>query len=812
MQTNYYSTSGTTPQRAPPGYDMNHLYLSPSHQQANRPGIFLKRNEKIDWRRMAAVDVDRIARDMDFQALQDNLEQITLCNIDTEIDSRAMDPNFIKLYKMAQLTIEYLLLCQDQITTQLADYDQIKSKGFYDHEGAHREIEKLKNDLAETKKESKKRRKMLETQQRMLMAQNSNYHTCPVCTHAFLSVNYLQAHIKRRHPDYDSSRRREHDVDIEKDIQHLKDQLNKKENELQLIKVQKAVDEEKIRERDTTIRQLKEEIHTLTTKMTILDDRFTHMRSNGLTRSPSPHRNDNSVSELLKENKGLRDDIEQLKKLLQQTENDLKKEQKLKRRYELENENLIKEISKLKENLQLLQNTSGNSSRLSEELISYQNRYNEEKLLRKKLQKELQDAKGYSQDQPVIDRKSPVPSIHSVDSPVPIRPVRPVQQSTDIILRNYCPNLVTRLKDNPKYLTRFREEAKRQINDELEDGNLGISETDTRLTDLDFRTKQESVLRTRRNIQEDLPEFERIRADISRTLDRLVTERLDLRRSITSIRSTGGSKLVTFEDEQKWEKYTAQKPSLDQRRNPPKSKYDDSRPTINNDSDEDMTISNMHDSDNDESTQRENQHNIQPIPRKNLPTTKGVNALVKTNIKPSQTNEKNTISAIVTQPLIKRPSSTVDRFNSDSENESPVPPQHTSNAIEKKRIIEQKLHIYNKNEQKPGINAITQVIRPSHESLTTQNNDDDVDESESLTTLHTNPPVKPSNGHLPQLSGRESVNNNPLSSGDVSQHTYDSLWKSQHSKGVEHRRPLTADSTKTSMIDSDDNLDGEESN
>jgi hypothetical protein len=35
----------------------------------------------------------------------------------------------------------------------------------------------LKNELFETKKESKKRRKMLETQQRMLMAQNSNYHT-----------------------------------------------------------------------------------------------------------------------------------------------------------------------------------------------------------------------------------------------------------------------------------------------------------------------------------------------------------------------------------------------------------------------------------------------------------------------------------------------------------------------------------------------------------------------------------------------------------------------------------------------------------
>jgi hypothetical protein len=102
MQANYYPTT-TTPQRAPIGFEMNHLYLSPSQQQLNRQGVFLKRNEKIDWRRIgmrvqlklqtldflniAAVDVDRIARDMDFQALQDNLEQITLCNIDAEIVS-----------------------------------------------------------------------------------------------------------------------------------------------------------------------------------------------------------------------------------------------------------------------------------------------------------------------------------------------------------------------------------------------------------------------------------------------------------------------------------------------------------------------------------------------------------------------------------------------------------------------------------------------------------------------------------------------------------------------------------------------------
>lgn len=125
----------------------------------------------------------------------------------------------------------------------------------------------------------------------MLLAQRSNYHTvlarsfvsaftpvpsillqCPVCAHAFLTLEYLQGHMQRRHPEYSGHGRREHDVDMEKELQRLKADLQNKETELQLIKVQKvrtigqslctrwvlqAVDEEKIREREETIRQLK---------------------------------------------------------------------------------------------------------------------------------------------------------------------------------------------------------------------------------------------------------------------------------------------------------------------------------------------------------------------------------------------------------------------------------------------------------------------------------------------------------------------------------------------------------------------------
>lgn len=110
-------------------------------------------------------------------------------------------------------------------------------------------------------------------------------------------------------------------------------------------------------------------------------------------------------------------------------------------------------------------------------------RYNEEKLHRKKLQEELQaanDRLAQYQNQPPLDsgRKSPaIPAPTRTDEPsVQPRPPRLVP-TTEIILPEYCPKLMDRLKDNPKFLTKYRDDAKKQFVGELEDlENLGISE------------------------------------------------------------------------------------------------------------------------------------------------------------------------------------------------------------------------------------------------------------------------------------------------------------------------------------------------
>lgn len=94
---------------------------------------FRKKSTRIDWRKIgntqsfiyfldhliimicihtASIDLDRVARELDVCTLQDNIDQITFCNIENEIESgRVMDPNYIKLFKLSQLTIEYLMVC-----------------------------------------------------------------------------------------------------------------------------------------------------------------------------------------------------------------------------------------------------------------------------------------------------------------------------------------------------------------------------------------------------------------------------------------------------------------------------------------------------------------------------------------------------------------------------------------------------------------------------------------------------------------------------------------------------------------------------
>jgi hypothetical protein len=62
-------------------------------------------------------------RELDVESLQRNLTNITFCDIESE-DLGNVDSNFIKLFRLAQLMLEYVLHSQDFLSAEKDALDQ----------------------------------------------------------------------------------------------------------------------------------------------------------------------------------------------------------------------------------------------------------------------------------------------------------------------------------------------------------------------------------------------------------------------------------------------------------------------------------------------------------------------------------------------------------------------------------------------------------------------------------------------------------------------------------------------------------------
>lgn len=88
---------------------------------------FQPRRIAVDWHRLSAVDVERVAREGDVAVLQEHISNITFCNMREErcpYCGQPADPVLLTVLRLAQLSIEYLLHCQQRLADSLAVHAQ----------------------------------------------------------------------------------------------------------------------------------------------------------------------------------------------------------------------------------------------------------------------------------------------------------------------------------------------------------------------------------------------------------------------------------------------------------------------------------------------------------------------------------------------------------------------------------------------------------------------------------------------------------------------------------------------------------------
>lgn len=206
---------------------------------------FRPRLESVDWRRLSAIDVDKVAGAVDVLTLQENIMNITFCKLEDEKCPHCqcgVDPVLLKLIRLAQLTIEYLMHSQEFLTAQLRQLEERLRLSLADGEQSKQLLSKQARDIKSLKEECKRRKKMISTQQLMIEAKTS-YYQCHFCDKAFMNQAFLQSHIQRRHPE-DSHlgyKKREQTDRLQNEVEMLKEQLQLTRTQLEAAQHAHAV-------------------------------------------------------------------------------------------------------------------------------------------------------------------------------------------------------------------------------------------------------------------------------------------------------------------------------------------------------------------------------------------------------------------------------------------------------------------------------------------------------------------------------------------------------------------------------------------
>ncbi|GAX82377.1 hypothetical protein CEUSTIGMA_g9805.t1 [Chlamydomonas eustigma] len=129
---------------------------------------FESRRARIDWRLLHGVDINPIIRDVDLDTLEKVTSIIAFGDVEAEDTRYLTEMNFIKIFRLAQLTIEYLLYVQDclQTTNTWLQLDRGNMERYC--QAIRLRLRELDSHLKMNKKELRRARKTVKTYETMV--------------------------------------------------------------------------------------------------------------------------------------------------------------------------------------------------------------------------------------------------------------------------------------------------------------------------------------------------------------------------------------------------------------------------------------------------------------------------------------------------------------------------------------------------------------------------------------------------------------------------------------------------------------------
>ncbi|XP_044751282.1 zinc finger protein DZIP1 isoform X2 [Coccinella septempunctata] len=175
---------------------------------------FEKTRFPLDKNKISLLDLDKVIEERDVGIIEQFLPSVVQYNIDTNEHLGILDPNFLKLFRMSQLAVEYLLFCKKYL-----DHNVIMLKD---------EMKEVKMENYELRTFNDELKQHTDTLLSKLKRKEELTTTfkCNKCSKAFSTEEYLSAHIARRHT---SKNVEISGLDIEMEIKEIKEKLNNNE-------------------------------------------------------------------------------------------------------------------------------------------------------------------------------------------------------------------------------------------------------------------------------------------------------------------------------------------------------------------------------------------------------------------------------------------------------------------------------------------------------------------------------------------------------------------------------------------------------